>query len=240
MLHKGCYIWCYSYAQYVTPFCTFFIFSFASFLFAVVVRKRTICYAVCFSFCGRCRKRTICYAVCFSFLFFSHIGVPENFIFWGEQRQWSYPPISGAVWLFTTRLSNASAKVQLFFELCVPQFWNGTCVRRFHELYGAVNSTPRNMKTAREFGITHRAMRFVKRIILHPLGIVGRKSVIFDENAQFSTFFFAEQILIFCHKYPGRRDFSGTTCPRVCLRHTYAKKSLRRSREAGEPKYKKS
>ena len=41
-------------------------------------------------------------------------GVPENFNFWGEQRQWSYPPISGAVWLFTTHLSNASAKVLLF------------------------------------------------------------------------------------------------------------------------------
>ena len=84
----------------------------------------------------------------------------------------------------------SDAKVLLFFELCVPQFWNGTYVRRFHELYGAVNSTPCNMKIAREFGITHRAMRFVKLIILHPLGIVGRKSVIFDENAQFSLLFF--------------------------------------------------
>ena len=45
-----------------------FYFSFASFLFAVVVRKRTICCAVCFSF-----------------LFFSHIGVPENFNSWGER-----------------------------------------------------------------------------------------------------------------------------------------------------------
>ncbi len=42
-------------------------------------------------------------------------------------------------------------------------------------------------------------MRAVKLIILHPLGIIGRKSVIFNENAQFSTFFFAEQILIFIH-----------------------------------------
>ena len=94
----------------------------------------------------------------------------------------------------------SGAKVQLFLELCVPQFWNGTYVRRFHELYGAVNSTPCNMKIAREFGITHRAMRFVKLIILHPLGIVGRKSVIFDENAQFSLLFFFEQKLILGHR----------------------------------------
>ncbi len=44
-------------------------------------------------------------------------GVPENFNFWGEQRQWSYPPISGAVWLFTTHLSNASAKVLLLSDM---------------------------------------------------------------------------------------------------------------------------
>ena len=43
-------------------------------------------------------------------------------------------------------------------------------------------------------------MRFVKLIILHPLGIVGRKSVIFDENAQFSLLFFFEQKLILGHR----------------------------------------
>ena len=46
------------------------------------------------------------------------------------------------------------------------------------------------MKIAREFGITHRAMRAVKLIILHPFGIIGRKSILFNENAQFSFFFF--------------------------------------------------
>ena len=76
------------------------------------------------------------------------------------------------LWLAPALFWKSGAKVLLFFELCVPQFWNGTYVRRFHELYGAVNSTPRNMKIAREFGITHRAMRFVKLIILHPLEIV--------------------------------------------------------------------
>ena len=41
-------------------------------------------------------------------------GVPENFNFWGEQRQWSHLAISGAVCSFATHLSNASAKVLLF------------------------------------------------------------------------------------------------------------------------------
>ena len=41
-------------------------------------------------------------------------GVPENFNFWGEQRQWSHLAISGAVCSFATHLSNASAKLLLF------------------------------------------------------------------------------------------------------------------------------
>ena len=40
-------------------------------------------------------------------------GVPENFNFGGEQRQWSHLAISGAVCSFATHLSNASAKLLL-------------------------------------------------------------------------------------------------------------------------------
>lgn len=43
-------------------------------------------------------------------------------------------------------------------------------------------------------------MRAVKLIILHPLGIIGRKSVIFHENAQFSFFFFRVNNYLKCFK----------------------------------------
>jgi len=86
--------------------------------------------------------------------------------------------------------AKASAKVLLFFGLCVPQFWNGVRMGRFHELHRAVNSASRNMKIARQFGITHRAMRFIKLVISHPLRVIGRQTVLFDEDAQLSFFFF--------------------------------------------------
>ncbi len=109
-------------------------------------------------------------------------------------------------------LSKSGAKVLLFFESCVPQFWNGTCVRRFHELYGVVNSTPRNMKIAREFGITHRAMRFVKLIILHPLEI-RRQTVLFRECLQQSLLLQGAKKFIFCHLSTPEAGMLGTTCP---------------------------
>lgn len=82
------------------------------------------------------------------------------------------------------------AKVLLFCGLCVPQFWNGVRMEGFHELHRAVNSASRNMKIARQFGITHRAMRSIKLVISHPLRVIGRQTVLFDEDAQLSFFFF--------------------------------------------------
>ena len=38
-------------------------------------------------------------------------GALTSCVPWGERRQWSYLPISGAVWLFTIHLPNASAKI---------------------------------------------------------------------------------------------------------------------------------
>ena len=83
-----------------------------------------------------------------------------------------------------------TTKLQLLVGLCVPQFWNDLRMRGFHELNSAVNSASRNMKIARQFGITHRAILAIKLIIRHPLQVVGWQTVLFDENAQFSFFFF--------------------------------------------------
>ena len=91
--------------------------------------------------------------------------------------------------LFRVR-SKDGAKLLLLVGLCVPQFWNDLRMRGFHELNSAVNSASRNMKIARQFGITHRAILAIKLIIRHPLQVVGRQTVLFDENAQFSFFFF--------------------------------------------------
>ena len=82
------------------------------------------------------------------------------------------------------------AKLLLLVGLCVPQFWNDLRMRGFHELNSAVNSASRNMKIARQFGITNRAILAIKLIIRHPLQVVGWQTVLFDENAQFSFFFF--------------------------------------------------
>jgi hypothetical protein len=86
--------------------------------------------------------------------------------------------------------SKDATKLLLLVGLCVPQFWNDLRMRGFHELNSAVNSASRNMKIARQFGITHRAILAIKLIIRHPLQVIGRQTVLFDENAQFSLLFF--------------------------------------------------
>ena len=66
-----------------------------------------------------------------------------------------------------------AAKVLLLFGLSVPQFWNDIGMMGIHELNSAIYGAFGNMKIAREFKITHRAMCAVKLIILHPLWVIG-------------------------------------------------------------------
>ena len=82
-----------------------FCFSFASFLFAVVVRKRTICCAVCFSF-----------------LFFSHIGAPDvnqaiGCLRWGERRHELLLRFSRAV---SSSQSHCRTRVQRYIQKMRP------------------------------------------------------------------------------------------------------------------------